>query len=340
MPVRRIRTSMRFAWIERPPLWLAARFILVVLCFASSASAAVQSSAGQGTELFNAGKYGQAKEVFEKILSLDSQDAQATYFMGRIYIKFADYDAAKNYLEKAVKIDEGNIDFHLWLATVYRQKTRTASFFSAGKWAGKWKAELERAVEIDSANIEARIRLINYYLNAPAIGGGDKDKGKRLAEETIGIDEIQGRLLLAHAHHRMNKIEPAVAEYKKVLVLDPGNGSAHNSLGYIFLKEREYDLAKFHFNKHVEVASEDPNAFDSMGDYYLERGMLDDAAAQYLQALEIDPKFSASRFKLARTYEKAQMNEDAIYHYSKLLELTPTHTKAKDAKNRLEALKK
>jgi tetratricopeptide (TPR) repeat protein len=317
-----------------------ARLILVAFCFASPASAATQSLVGQGEELFNAGKYGQAKEIFERVLILDSKDAQASYFMGRIYIEFEDYDTAKEHLEKAVKFDEGNIDFHLWLATVYRQKTRTANFLSASKWAGKWKAELERAVEIDLANIEARKRLINYYLNAPAIGGGDKDKGKRLAEETIGIDEIQGRLLLARAHHRMNEMELAVVEYQNVLVLDPENASAHNSLGYIFLEREEYDLAKFHFSKYVEVASEDPNAFDSMGDYYLEREMFDDAAAQYLQALELDPKFSASRFKLAQTFEKSQMNEDAIYHYSKLLELTPAHPKAKDAKKRLKALKK
>jgi tetratricopeptide (TPR) repeat protein len=226
----------------------------------------------QGKNLFQSERYDEAKIIFEEVLNLNSENTEANYFMGRIHFAAGEYNKATEYSEKAVKIDEENIDYHLWLATVYQEKARRANFLSAAKLAGKWRKELERAFEIDSKNIGARRRLIFYYLNAPGIGGGDEEKGKKLAEETIKIDEIQGRLLLAYAFQRKENVEAAIAEYQKVVQLDPQNRSAYNSLGYIILKQKDYDAAEFNFKKYIEVAPADPNAYDSMGDYYSERG--------------------------------------------------------------------
>jgi len=313
--------------------------VVYTFCFYLLCSPALaQNLLEEGKKLFNAEQYNEAEKIFEQVLTSDSENAEANYFMGRIYLNLSDYDKSKDYLEKAVKLDEGNIDYHLWLANVYRGKTRSASFLSAAQWAGKWKSELERAFEIDAKNIEARKQLINYYLNAPAIGGGDKEKGKRLAQETIEIDEIQGRLLLAYAYKQTNKIDLSIAEYRKALALNPKIGSAYNSLGYIFLKQKDYDNAELNFKKYVEVAPDDPNAYDSLGEYYAERGRTDEAITQYQKALAIDPKFSPSRFKLAQAYEQKQMKEDAIQHYQALIELTPADARAKDAEKRLKNL--
>lgn len=305
-----------------------------------SSSVSTGQSIDQGIKLFQEKKVDQAKEIFEQVLKSNSADPQANYFLGRIYLEFGNVDEAKKMLEKAVKIDEENIDYHFWLADVYSLKTRSASFLSVVRWAGKWKSELEKAFEIDPRNIEARTRIINYYLNAPGIGGGDKKKGTRLAEETVEIDEIQGRLLLADALRKTKKIKAAIIEYGKVLALDSQNETAYNSLGYLFLGQKDYDAALLNFNKYIEVAPDDPNAYDSLGDYFSDREKIDEAIAQYQKAVEIDSSFSVSRFKLAKAFEKRQMKEDAIHHYTTLLELTPMHIRAKDARKRLKDLEK
>ncbi len=299
-----------------------------------------QSLVDEGRQLFNEKKYAEAKAIFDRVVKSNPNEAQPNYFLGRITLHFGDYDQAQEYLEKAVQIDGGNIDYHLALAKVYSEKARRASFLAAARWAGKWKAELEKAFAIDPKNLDARSQLIYYYLNAPAIGGGDKDKGQRLAEETIEFDPIRGRLLLAHAFKQSGKIELAVAEYEKVLKLDPKHRASYNNLGYIFLKKKNYDAAELNFKKYVEVAPDDPNAYDSLGDYYSERGKTDEAMAQYQQALEVDSTFSPSRFKLAQAYEKKQMKQDAIHHYETLIALSPADTKAEEAEKRLKNLRR
>jgi len=313
--------------------------IIFFLCIFFS-TAIAQNKVDEGIKLFDAEKYVAAEEIFAKMVQSNPNDSQANYYLGRIYFNLGMQDHALKYLEKAVAIDEGNIDYHLSLAEVYSAKTRNASFLAAGKWAGKWKGELEKAFEIDPKNLDARRRLINYLLNAPAIGGGDKEKGKKLAEETIALDEIQGRLLLAYAYRKHNQIEQAVAEYEKVLSLDPKNGAAYNALGYTFLRQKDYAAAEQNFKKQIAVTPDDPNAYDSLGDCYAERGRMDEAMALFQKALQTDSTFSASRFKLAQAYEKKQMPETAIYHYEKLIALTPADSRADDAAKRVKKLKK
>ena len=297
-----------------------------------------QHPVDQGKQLFHGGKYDDAKSIFEEVLRSDRHNAEANYFLGRIYFQSGAFDESEDYLEKAIEADEKKIDYHLSLATVYQEKTRRASFLSAPFLARKWLNELERAFELDPRYLEARKRLIQYYLNAPGIGGGDKEKGKRLAGETIELDEIQGRLLLASALNRTDKTELAIEEYNRVLKLDPQNGSAHNSLGYIFLKRKDFGAAEINFTKYIEVAPQNPNAYDSMGEYYSQRGKADEAITQFQKALTVDAKFSESRFKLAQAFAEKKMKKEAIHHLQTLLKLTPTHIRANEAKDLLEDL--
>ena len=48
--------------------------------------------------------------------------------------------------------------------------------------------------------------------------------------------------------------------------------------------------------------------------------------------------FEAQEYKLGRAYEKKKMKQEAIKEYQTLLELTPNHSTAKDAKKRLSKL--
>ncbi len=310
----------------------------ILICFISTCFCLSQSLFDEGTKLFTEKKYQEAKSVFEQVLKSHSHKAEANYFLGKTHFELGDFDEAEDFLQAAIEVDDRRIDYHLALATVYQEKTRAASFISAPFLAKKWLEQLETAFSLDTHHLDARRRLIQYYLNAPGIGGGDKEKGTRLAEETIKLDELQGRLLYASALSRTDKQDSAIEEYKKVLKLDPQNGSVYNLLGYIYLKRKDFAAAEIHFKKYIDVAPQSPNAYDSMGDYYLERGMLDDAIVRFEKALDIDANSSESRFKLAETFVKKNLKKEARYHLQTLLKLTPRHFRVEDAKELLDEL--
>ena len=77
------------------------------------------------------------------------------------------------------------------------ETAETASLFAKGSWAKKFKAEAETAAALDPKNLEARFDLLEYYLQAPRLMGGGKDKAAAMAEEIAKIDPVQGDIAQA-----------------------------------------------------------------------------------------------------------------------------------------------
>ena len=317
------------------------RLFLVVILFLTTASLVLaDADVEEGKVLYAAGDYQPAKKIFESILAQHSTDKTALYYLGRIHLAYSDLDGAKDYLEKLVGIEPDNAEYHLPLADVYGEKARTSGFFlSKKKWAGKWKEELERAFELDPQNVDARESLAGYLLNAPRIGGGDKDRGTEIARATVELDEVFGRLLLAYAYRRTGEIDLAIAEYQAVLDMDPANGRAYRGLGYVYLKREEFETAEANFKTCVEVAPDDARSYLAMAYYYSERGLTEAMVENQERALELKPLLSDTRYGLAKSYQEMKMNPKAIHHYEQLIALTPEHHKAGRAKKRLKKLK-
>ncbi len=64
-------------------------------------------------------------------------------------------------------------------------------------WRAKRRAEFERAVQLDPANVPARVDLAQYYTEAPAIMGGGLDKAREQAEQVAKYDAAKAHLILA-----------------------------------------------------------------------------------------------------------------------------------------------
>ncbi len=85
------------------------------------------------------------------------------------------------YGERAVNLEPQNASYHLWLGREYGRKAGDSNPLSAAGMARKAKNEFERAVQLDPANVQARVDLSEYYIEAPAIMGGGLDKARAQA---------------------------------------------------------------------------------------------------------------------------------------------------------------
>ncbi len=75
--------------------------------------------------------------------------------------------------------------------------------------------------------------------------------------------------------------------------------SAVNSLGYRLLGAEQVERAIEVFLINTEQFPRSANVWDSLGDGYRAKGLIEQAIASYRKALEIDPNFEASRRNLA-----------------------------------------
>jgi Flp pilus assembly protein TadD len=91
----------------------------------------------------------------------------------------------------------------------------------------------------------------------------------RTYEKTLFFnnDDIDSRNWLAYCYSLTGRKEKAVAEYKKVIALDPGDMTALFDLGMIYKKDGDLKQAKGYFAR-AAAAGQGPNVTDQNYKFY------------------------------------------------------------------------
>ena len=125
---------------------------------------------------------------------VQAQAGRAAYEEGRRLMNNNEPAKAEKSFERAISLERGVSDYHLWLANSVGQQAQNASVVRQPFMARRIKAEYERAVELDPRSIEARNGLIVYYVQAPAVMGGSVDKAREQARAIAALDVVQGHM--------------------------------------------------------------------------------------------------------------------------------------------------
>ena len=168
--------------------------VVVLLCVAPLAAQTTQTTEDvtTGVSLFARGQFSAAQQFFETFVRQRSTDPVGVYYLGRLAFESKQYDQASTWFEKAVKLDSSNSDYHLWLGRAYGEQAQHAegdAFFLARKV----KKQLETAVALNPDNLDARSDLLDYYLQAPPLVGGDATKARAQAQEITKRNAEEGR---------------------------------------------------------------------------------------------------------------------------------------------------
>lgn len=126
---------------------------------------------------------------------------------------------------------------------------------------------------------------------------GELRKAFTLAQELAEFapDVFMVNLSLAHTALALEEWDEAERAAQRATVLSPANGTGWNLLGYARLRAQRTAQAIEAFRKYIEVAPDEPNAHDSLGDALLADNQLEAAAAEYQRAID----GSAGKFWLA-----------------------------------------
>ena len=257
-----------------------------------------QNSLDEGRKFLDEQQYKNAIQHFKKIVKQDEKNDSAYYYLGYAYLQNKDHNKAIDYLEKAIELNEKEARYHFQHGMALREKLMNSNFFKKAIVAPKMKAAFDKTVELNPKHIEGRKALIGFYLQAPAIAGGDLNKAKHHAKALVDLDKFHGHFLTGYAYNREEKFDSARIEYEdaeKYFENSPKDPAFFNAFGYVLIELKEYDLAIEKFKKQLEMVPNDANSHDSLGDGYRAAGKLDLALSEYKKALEIDPDFKPSK---------------------------------------------
>ncbi len=171
--------------------------------------------------LIKAGHWKRARPLAEQRYQVNPGDAQSAYLLSRVKFAFGDLSGALELAEKAVGLEGANASYHYQLAVVCGETADRASLFSKAGWARRFKDEAEKAAALDVKNLEARFGLLEYYLQAPRLMGGGKDKARAMAAEISKIDPARGALAQARLAEDAKDAALEEAEYRKAVEMSP-----------------------------------------------------------------------------------------------------------------------
>ncbi|HEV8268155.1 MAG TPA: tetratricopeptide repeat protein, partial [Thermoanaerobaculia bacterium] len=209
--------------------------------------------------------------------------------------------------------------------------------------AKKCRSSFEKAVALDSKNIAARMDLFEFYVQAPGIAGGGKDKAREQAAEIMKLDVVRGHLALAAMAMATEEkdLKTAEAEYRAALTAEPKSARARVALGNFLLNQKRFPEAKALFDEALPDPKLSMIAHYQLGKVLLVSGTdLDAALAHFKTYLSAPPEpetpaWADAHWRIGLVYEKQGKKPEAIAELKEALKLNPAHVQAKKDLKRL-----
>lgn len=279
--IRRASRSKRYSF--------AILLLLSVLCAAaiSAEDAAVPPSLAsvpdlmnQGRQLIQQNEFARALQIFEAVLAVDANNAEALFNAGTLYLRMNQVERGLDHIKRSAQLVPDNFRVQLVLAQAY-----------------------ENVQLIDQA-IEQYRGVVGISPNSPE--GREADK--------------RSRVLIGKKYGEQGDIERALQIFNAVLADYPNDAPVLVDAGLSNLLLNRLDDAQSQLERAVEIQPNNPMAHKHLADVYDRKGDINRAEEQYQKTMQLVPMGSApareAQFKLTliaglRALSNEQMTDAA-----------------------------
>jgi tetratricopeptide (TPR) repeat protein len=193
--------------------------------------------------------------------------------------------------------------------------------------------ELEKAVALAPASLKAQFNLGVAYGASQSAGSKEIPQLRKVIATSPNF--APGRLALGKALLRDGKVQESIEQLQEAVRLDPQSAAGHYQLGLALARAGQKDPATAELQHSRELAASDDRKQNAdldiaEGRLALDDGALDQAAAKFRHALELQPDSSDAQHLLAVVLEKQGNAEGASTAYRKALELNPGDLAARE----------
>jgi tetratricopeptide (TPR) repeat protein len=192
------------------------------------------SLAASPQDLLASGHVDEAVQVLEQQVRQSPNDAAGYNLLCRAYFMMEEWDRGISNCERARNLDQQNSLHYLWLGRIYGEKADRAGFFSAAGLAKKVRTSFERAVELAPNDWEARTVLGEFYVEAPGIVGGGKDKAREQANALMPIKPGMAYWLLGRIAEKDKDTADAERQYRAGIAATHSGARAWLELAIFF----------------------------------------------------------------------------------------------------------
>lgn len=320
--------------------------VAALLLAATLASAAPAAQAdGVPAKLLAEGRVDDAIQALQNNVRTGADVAESYNMLCRTYYNLEKWDAGIAACQKAVQLQPSNSKYHLWLGRLYGSKADHSSFLTAAGLAGNLRKEFETAVQLDPKSVDARADLADFYIEAPGIVGGGKDKAAAQAQELDKLEPAQGLMVLARIAEKNKNMAEAEAQYRKAIQTSNGKPGPWLALANFYRRSGRLPEMEDAVTHAAAASTGRPDMLVEAAQVLINAGRNFPGAAQmlrrYIQSqatVEDTPLFKA-HYLLGTLLEKQGDNTGAADEYRQALALAKGYSRAQDALNRVRQKK-
>lgn len=213
---------------------------------------------------------------------------------GNAYLKDTKYQEASLEFRGALQIDDRLAAAHWGLAQAYEGMQRFPEMID----------ELRKTVDLDANNLDARVKLGNYYI-AASQGKPDIIKmADELADDILKKDQnnIEGHILKGTVYFAQKNTDKAFEELNKAIALDPKRVESYLSLAKFYIVMNQPAKAEEIFKQAISVNGNSPLAHTEYGKFLVQTNRPAEAEAELVKAVQVGPNDHAARLVLASFY--------------------------------------
>lgn len=286
-------------------------------------------------------EYNRALVEFYQALHHDSTSPTIYNSIAENHIRLGHFDSAQLLLNKAQKLDPGNLETISLLAESYfrlhkdeeaisiykellskdpyNEEARRILLFLLEKnhKTSDLAIQYEKLVELYGERIQYFEKLVDIYIK-----NKNYTAALRVLDEMIEYHPGNYRALYFKGliYEAKEKPDSAAAVYEQAYITDPDAPLALEKLIELYLRQRKHDKALILLNERLRRDSSSLTAHYFKGRIFEDQNQLDSAKVSYKHTLEIDPDYVLAVEHLAMIHRREQ-NWDAIIElYSPLLE--------------------
>jgi tetratricopeptide (TPR) repeat protein len=309
----------------------------LVLALAVACGVALADSSQQ---LLDAGRVDDAIAVLTAKTRANPGDAESYNLLCRAFLLLSSWDAGISACEKAVSLQPDNSAYHLWLGRIYGEKADKANFLVASGLAGKVRTEFEKAVQLSPGNIAARSDLAEFYLEAPSIVGGGRDKAEAQARTLATMDPAKAHWVTARLAEKQHDAATAEKEYRAAVEASHGSAVAWLNLAFFFRRAQRLNDMEDAISHAASAQSNQPEVLMEAAATLILTGRDFPVAIQLLRrylsgsTVEEAPAFQA-HYLLGTILEKQGEKQAAAQEYRAALSMAKGFSRAQEALERV-----
>lgn len=243
----------------------------------------------QGDAYLLNGNAKQCRSALEQAISLNNKETEAYLKLAELSLYFKDYEQVFMQLQKAAEVEPNNAKVYFIKGFAMKEK---------GDTVGAIKS-FQKAIDFNQ----------DYYDSYIQVGMLYTIKKNRLAIDylnnamTLKPNSVEAMYFKGLYYQETDQLNEAMAEYHKILKIDPGHKFSQFNLGYIHM-------------------------------FYLKA--FTEAVKYFAKAIEIDPTYVEAWYNRGYSYELAGDIQNARNDYNKALELRQGYPLAMSGLKRLD----